>query len=552
MAETDAYAVPGRMPRQLADYWTRGKGAAKIRWGTPGDFDRCVRLLRRYFPRNPEGLCNRLHTRALGKPPGKHTLKETAMQPEVAPLDPPRVERDDEATERALVPMKTVWSGLIAPYDVPTGDRRRFDPGSLTARELPLPLLLQLETDDGHRNSVVVGRILELEHRPEGVWARGDFLPADQFPESARAVELLRAGVVGPSVDLDAVKYEHRNPDGTPFNIADYDACLEAGGDCPPPEMVVTDGRISAVTLVAIPAFAEARLALDEEPDEEGVLAALDAEFAAETDGDCGCDDALVASANSSRPPLDAFADPRLSGPTPLTVTDDGRVYGHLATWGTCHVGFPGACVTPPRSRTSYAYFHTGEVVTAEGQRVPVGKIVLGTPHADLEAGFRAAAQHYDDTGKAVAYVRAGEDEYGIWIAGVLAPGVDDETRATLAASPLSGDWRRIGGSMELIAALAVPVPGFPIARATAPEVAAALEPEALVAAGVVRKRPEPSAGQAVDVDAVAAKVAAAVRAQFQRETRATLAARDIERALAALRGARRDELLARIGDARR
>lgn len=29
----------------LHHYWTIGAGAGRIRWGTPGDFDRCVRHL---------------------------------------------------------------------------------------------------------------------------------------------------------------------------------------------------------------------------------------------------------------------------------------------------------------------------------------------------------------------------------------------------------------------------------------------------------------------------------------------------------------------------
>lgn len=29
------------------------------------------------------------------------------------------------------------------------------------------------------------------------------------------------------------------------------------------------------------------------------------------------------------------FADPHIDGPTALTVTADGRVYGHLTAWGT-------------------------------------------------------------------------------------------------------------------------------------------------------------------------------------------------------------------------
>lgn len=53
----------------LKQYWTTGKGAAKIRWGTDGSFRRCRRLLRKYFPKNPEGLCANLHKRATGQWP---------------------------------------------------------------------------------------------------------------------------------------------------------------------------------------------------------------------------------------------------------------------------------------------------------------------------------------------------------------------------------------------------------------------------------------------------------------------------------------------------
>lgn len=56
--------------RKLKEYWVHGPGAVKIRWGTPHDFDRCVKQLRKYV-RDPEGLCNTYHQAALGKPPGK-------------------------------------------------------------------------------------------------------------------------------------------------------------------------------------------------------------------------------------------------------------------------------------------------------------------------------------------------------------------------------------------------------------------------------------------------------------------------------------------------
>lgn len=52
-------------------YWSEGKGAAKIRWGTDGDFDRCVRELSKYVgPGVVKGLCANLHKRATGATPG--------------------------------------------------------------------------------------------------------------------------------------------------------------------------------------------------------------------------------------------------------------------------------------------------------------------------------------------------------------------------------------------------------------------------------------------------------------------------------------------------
>jgi hypothetical protein len=54
---------------QLKAYWTRGPGAAKIAWNTPGDFKRCVAELGKYV-RDPEGLCNVYHQAATGGPPG--------------------------------------------------------------------------------------------------------------------------------------------------------------------------------------------------------------------------------------------------------------------------------------------------------------------------------------------------------------------------------------------------------------------------------------------------------------------------------------------------
>lgn len=54
---------------RLTRYWTRGPGAAKIKWGTPGDFTRCVRQLRGKV-RDPKGLCAEYHHMVNGFWPG--------------------------------------------------------------------------------------------------------------------------------------------------------------------------------------------------------------------------------------------------------------------------------------------------------------------------------------------------------------------------------------------------------------------------------------------------------------------------------------------------
>lgn len=55
---------------RLRRYWTRGEGAAKIRWGTPGDFTRCVRALDGKVS-DPKGLCAEYHKAATGKWPAE-------------------------------------------------------------------------------------------------------------------------------------------------------------------------------------------------------------------------------------------------------------------------------------------------------------------------------------------------------------------------------------------------------------------------------------------------------------------------------------------------
>jgi hypothetical protein len=214
--------------------------------------------------------------------------------------------------------------------------------------------------------------------------------------------------------------------------------------------------------------------------------------------------------------PLADFADPHLDQPTAITVTADGHVFGHVADWQTCHIGLPG-CTTAPSSASNYRYFHQGIVDTDAGP-LPVGKLTLGTGHAGLNKSAAAAAAHYDNTGSAVAIVRCGEDAHGIWMAGRILPGTSDEDIAALRRSGISGDWRGINGTLEMIAALAVNVPGFPIPRT---ETLAASANLTLVAAGVVANRPPkrkaPKGVDPAELDAVFAAAGQQAQEAFVR-----------------------------------
>jgi len=169
------------------------------------------------------------------------------------------------------------------------------------------------------------------------------------------------------------------------------------------------------------------------------------------------------------RPERDWFDIPEATTPTPLTYEKSGRVYGHLALWGSCHTGFlNGAvaeCVQPPPSQTDYQQFHLGVLETTDGD-VRVGKITYATGHAPLSASARVAADHYDHTGSVGAFVRARNGSLGIWVSGAVRSDITETGFRDLRANPPSGDWRSMNRNLELVAALSVPVPGFPIPRA--------------------------------------------------------------------------------------
>lgn len=327
------------------------------------------------------------------------------------------------------------FTGVLGRLGIPTGDRRIISPGGLVSRDLPLPMAWQRESSDGHSGSIVVGRIEELTFHQDMVTYSGHMLDVNG---SWEAEELIEAGVIGPSMDLDDMTY-----------VVDDDGLV-----------IITSARVAGATLVSIPAFAEVSINLDPYPVPEMEPDRIESEADLEWIGSY----ALTASADVSRetlPPIEYFARPEAV--TPVTVDGD-RVFGYVATWGTCHVGLPG-CTTAPSSQTQYAHFLRQEQRTATGESVPVGVLTVGGGHADPSAGVVPAMQHYDDVGSAVARVFAGEDEHGIWVAGWVPPYADPAKVQQLADLDVSGDWRRVGGNLELIAVCAVNTPGFPVLR---------------------------------------------------------------------------------------
>src|SRR5690606_21708962 len=165
-------------------------------------------------------------------------------------------------------------------------------------------------------------------------------------------------------------------------------------------------GRIGAVTVAPFQAIEGARV-IAADPVAASATLVLP-ELGVELDGQRH--GALVASAIPDVPPAEWFDDPHFAELTPLTITDDGQVFGHLAPWGVCHIGLPG-CTTAPRG-DDYSLFHLGTVRTTGGE-VAVGTITMNTGHADTRGLSAAqASAHYDNTGTQVAYVRAGEDDF--------------------------------------------------------------------------------------------------------------------------------------------
>ena len=88
---------------RLRQYWLHGKGALKIRWGTPGAWTRCHRLLSKYMPPNMvPGYCTNLSQRLGGPGIATHVGDVNPVKRVVAAGFKPSQARLDDGTWKEM------------------------------------------------------------------------------------------------------------------------------------------------------------------------------------------------------------------------------------------------------------------------------------------------------------------------------------------------------------------------------------------------------------------------------------------------------------------
>lgn len=189
----------------LRDYWVHGEGAARIGWGSPGDFGRCVRLVREHTGMaDPEGYCAKRHHDALGKWPGarqQHSLPgQEPVMPEhkTVPVEWKAATGGDPGE---LVGYASVFGNLDQGGDVVL-------PGAFTKTlaywkrsGLPLPLIADHElTTEG-----VIGSVVDAAEDGTGLRVRARFSGTSKA-QDIRA-KMIEGHLKGMSFTYEAVKH---------------------------------------------------------------------------------------------------------------------------------------------------------------------------------------------------------------------------------------------------------------------------------------------------------------------------------------------------------
>lgn len=328
----------------------------------------------------------------------------------------------------------------LAPIGLFTGDDRIiFD---LSWREGRLPFTYS-DSEMSHGDAVHVGNLINFRYEEiDGLtWVVADLeWDTDEVALDARRMvdeDKIRGVSIRPGGGW-AITFCRDGMSDTPTRdqveaAAERAVDGEEITDCDRWAQAWFDVEVGAATMVLVPAFPDAHV-------EPLVAAAQEV-------------------ADLMSPPREWFNDPGLDQPSGIEITAEGRVTGHIAFWDSCHRGF-GECVLAPRN-LAYTEFHKNAVMRFDDEELGVGCLTLDVHHADDTLNLDGARSHYDHSGTVFAFVRAGEDEHGVWVSGALAPGLDAEKVEVARRMRLSGDWRPLNGGYELIAAQSVPVPGF-------------------------------------------------------------------------------------------
>ncbi len=339
---------------------------------------------------------------------------------------------------------KPVYFPTLARLDERTGDGRLIESAGFGVRDLPLSLRAQFKDDFGHMGADLVGRLDAVRVSGPNVEGWGWF---SDTPEGRKAYDAVSDGSLrGNSIDMADVKVKVKIDWGD--EEPDFDEWFT------PVDVMVnfTESRIAATTLVATPAFATAYAIIEDEDEDAELVASL-----------------VVTEVNILQPEPDLTASVMVQAPweaffteetdtlCPLTVTDEGHVFGHLAQWGSCHTGWQNQCVIVPHSVSNYGHFNVSPIPTTEG-RVRTGPIfLLGGHEATAEYVNKAVA----DVANVWADVRLTDGKLGPWVSGYVRPGTAPEKVYAGQASRISGHWKREGRDLELYAIASVCAAGF-------------------------------------------------------------------------------------------
>ena len=395
--------------------------------------------------------------------------------------------------------MPREFSGVLAIEGIETGDGRMIDRDALSWGDGPWPLRWQPMSTWGHDNALVVGTITRLWRDSDNIRTEG-YLHDDSTVEDVRAAvarvsELIATGTVGVSIGFDDETVEVRLKKEL---YDEWRAEMEAWMSGEPPEQtdpeevdgrvildkwssddmlwVFTAGRVREATIVDTGAIAEAALELA--PDEIAVAASLGFAASLSTKDRTAAFSNPNFGASGDEDPRLVWQEPQRAEEVggwgaPLTLTDDGALYGHATLRYRCHGSFE-MCITPPDYGGDLSRFLIGD---ATGTGIPTGPLVLDTSHGVDDQGRVKSSEWLANTGMTVADVSAGFDAHGMWIAGRVRPGITDRELAALRGSGLSAEWHPIGGKLRCVGVLAVNASAYTVQRVVTNErgIAAAL-----------------------------------------------------------------------------